>query len=38
MFTAVGMLSLLVASAGSGGGVPAASGYRPHVQVWTDRG
>jgi hypothetical protein len=40
MLTAFGLLSLLVAAAGagSGAGVSAADGYRPRVQVWTDRG
>src|SRR5260370_25560362 len=38
MLNALGVLSLLAASAGGGGGVPAADGYRPRVQVWTDRG
>jgi hypothetical protein len=42
MVTAFGVLSLLAVSVGGGGGggggIPAADGYRPRVQVWTDRG
>src|SRR5258708_5446279 len=38
MLSTLGLLGRLAASAGGGGGVPAADGYRPRVQVWTDRG
>jgi len=38
MLTTFGVLSLLVGSAGGAALQPAALPYRPHVEIWTDRG
>src|SRR5207302_1202589 len=38
MLTTFGLLSLLVGSAGGAALQPAALPYRPHVEIWTDRG